>query len=62
MKELIEMAARKGFKTLFHLDKGLWVIGFIHNGSGKWSPPYSGFTLDEARQEAMEDLVNVKGE
>lgn len=60
LEKVIEIAADKGFRTIISRDKGLWVIGFQHNKSLKWSPPYSGFTIGEAVQEAYEDIINVK--
>jgi hypothetical protein len=60
MKKLIEIAASKGFRTVVSIEGDLWVIGFEKNG--KWSPPYSGFSMEEAVEEAMEDIVNVGGE
>ena len=57
MKKLIEIAASKGFRTVVSIDNGLWIIGFEKNG--KWSPPYSGLTLEEAMGDAIEDIMNV---
>lgn len=59
MNELVKQAAAKGFKTVAYKDGGLWIVAFTREG--KWSPPYSGFTLEEAVAEAGEDMANVKG-
>lgn len=58
MKKLIEIAASKGFRTVVTIDNGLWIVAFERGG--KWSPPYCGNDMDEAVNDALEDIVNVK--
>ena len=58
MKRLIEIAASKGFRTVISIDNDIWIIGFERNG--KWSPPYSGDSMEEAMQDAMEDIKRIE--
>ena len=56
--KMIDKAAEYGFRTVISKDANLYTIGFERNG--KWSPPYGGFTLDEAVKDATEDIMVFK--
>ena len=53
IEKLVDRVAPKGWRVIISKGQNLYTMGLEKDG--KWSPPYCGFTLDEAAGDALED-------